>query len=75
MAFTCNINPKGQALRFLLGFALFFLATICFVIDFPGRTVPWRIFQVGMILLSVFLMLEGILGWCALRALGFKTRI
>jgi hypothetical protein len=65
----CNIDQRGRVARLLAGFALFFAGTILFVTGQPGVTLGWRIFQAVFTFLGVFMMYEGIMGWCALRAL------
>ncbi len=72
---ACNINQKGQVVRFIGGMCLFFLGFILFMVALPGNGVWWRLVQGAMMLVGIFVLTEGALGWCALRALGFKTRI
>jgi hypothetical protein len=69
----CNISQKGRVVRFLLGLVLFFLGSIMFVAAVPGNGIPWRTFQAGLMLLGIFMIVEGVFGWCALRALGKRT--
>ena len=66
---TCNINSRERILRIVLGFILFFLGTIMFVTNYPGYTTGWRVFQLFFTLLGFFIMLEGTMGWCAIKAL------
>lgn len=69
----CNINQKGRLWRFFLGFVLFFLGSIMFVAAVPGGDKADRIFQLAVMLFGVFVLTEGVMGWCALRALfGIK---
>lgn len=70
----CNIDQRGRMFRFFGGLLIFFLGSVFFIVAMPGDGIWWRTFQVGMMLLGVFLMYEGIMGWCLLRAMGFKTR-
>ncbi len=74
MAMTCNLDQFGRVVRFIAGMILFFVGTLLFLAALPGATTGWRIFQVGMFLLGIFAMFEGIMGWCALRAMGLKTK-
>jgi len=74
MALTCNINSKGRMLRLIAGFFIFFGGTILFVTNIPGTGTGWRLFQIFLTLLGVFIMFEGVMGWCAVRAMGIKTK-
>lgn len=74
MPMTCNIDQFGRVVRFITGMILFFAGTLMFMTAVPGGTAGWRIFQVAIFLVGIFMMFEGIMGWCALRALGFKTK-
>lgn len=71
---TCNINQAGQVIRFLLGFVMFVTGLLLFIIAVPGGGLWWRLLQSGMMVGGIFLLYEGAMGWCALRAMGFKTR-
>ena len=70
----CNINEKGRLWRFFVGFILFFLGSIMFVAGVPGKTSADRIAQIFVMILGVFMLTEGVMGWCALRALIGKKR-
>jgi hypothetical protein len=71
----CNIDQRGRLVRFFLGFFLFFLGSILFVAAIPGTGAGWRTFQTGVMIFGVFVMTEGVMGWCALRAMGKRTRL
>lgn len=71
---TCNIDQKGRTVRLLAGFFIFFGGTLLFVTAMPGDTLGWRLFQLFVTALGVFIMFEGVMGWCALRAMGIKTK-
>jgi hypothetical protein len=75
MAMACNIKQRGRVLRLLVGFILFFTGTLMFVTSVPAETAYWRAFDLALAALGVFMMFEGIMGWCALRAMGFKTKL
>lgn len=64
----CNIDQRGRKARLVTGA----------VVDVAGIVA----LLAGFIFLGVFLMIagsfmifEGARGWCALRALGFKTKL
>lgn len=72
---TCNIDPRGRAFRLLTGLLLFANGGLMYALDLPGAGRGWRILSALLVLTGAFGIIEGILGWCALRALGFKTRL
>lgn len=76
MALACNIDQRGRALRYRIGFVLLALGVVAFVallLLVPGR-LGWL---VGGLLAAggAFSLFEARNSWCAARALGFKTRV
>jgi len=73
----CNIDQRGRKARIVAGAlieapGLFLVAMrLTGVVD---GTWPW-IVGVSLILAGQFMVLEGVLGWCALRACGVKTAL
>lgn len=71
----CNIDQRGRKARIIAGAlieapGLFLVAMrLTGVVD---GTWPW-IMGVSLILAGQFMVLEGVLGWCAVRACGVKT--
>ena len=71
----CNIDARGKAARLIVGVVMLLLAAACAIGALAGVISG----QVGIILsapLAAFGFLgvfEGWKGWCALRALGFRT--
>ena len=71
----CNIDQRGRKARILTGAvvdaggALLILAGVL-------RNESWFI-VIGALLsvAGLFIIFEGVKGWCVARALGFKTRI
>ena len=76
MAFECNIDAKGKAVRLRLGFmgvlSSLGLAAGCLLISAPD--LAWVV-PVGAFLGGAFSIFEGRTGWCIVRALGFRTPI
>ena len=72
MAMTCNIDSRGRLLRALIGLVFIVLALILvFVLPPTG----WRRAVVVVLTLGgVFCLFEARMGWCAVRAMGLKTR-
>jgi len=76
MAFACNINRQGRTLRIVLG-ALLLIAGIVLVFTWalPSPSLwAWGV-VVACIAGGAFAIFEGTIGWCAARAMGFKTSI
>ncbi|NDB64096.1 MAG: hypothetical protein EB156_00115 [Euryarchaeota archaeon] len=78
MALACNIDAKGKAIR-LIGGLLAILAGLLgyFMLDQDVLPIPETLGHIGvaLVLLSgAFSIFEARSGWCAVRALGFRTR-
>jgi len=78
----CNIDKRGRVLRTTMGslislIGIGLLATASLA-GLPGWTLGagWP-FWIGVacVLSGAFMVFEGINGWCAVRAMGFKTPI
>ena len=76
MALTCNIDQRGRRHRYRIGFALVALGTVAGVVAafFASGAVPWLI-GVPLVAGGAFAIFEAQRGWCAVRALGFKTPV
>lgn len=74
---SCNINSRGKAVR-LVGGAIVGLIGVALlaamVLQALASPVWWA---VGIITLAsgLFMIYEGWSGWCALRAMGWRTPI
>lgn len=75
MRFRQNIERTGRVLRIGAGIVLLASGAAGLLIAIPGSSWPWRLFQIALILAGAFAILEGAVGWCALRALGIRTRL
>jgi hypothetical protein len=75
MALTCNIDARGKRMRLINGIILFLigLGTAVFW-AWPGHLAAWVIAAVCL-LLGAFCIFEARAGWCALRAMGIKTKM
>lgn len=69
----CNIDARGKAVRLIMGI-LFALAGI--LILALGGSAIWSLVA-GLCCIGggAFMIFEGAAGWCAVRALGFKTKL
>ncbi len=76
MALECNIDARGKAVRLRLGIigvlSSLGLAAACLLISAPD--LAW-IVPAGAFIGGAFAIFEGRTGWCAVRALGFRTPI
>ncbi len=69
----CNIDAKGKAVRLVIGLATM-IAGIVILGIFGTDPLPLGIAS-GCLLGGGFAVFEGWSGWCAVRALGFKTPV
>jgi hypothetical protein len=76
MAFECNIDARGKAVRLRLGLmgvlSSLGLAAACMLISAPD--LAW-IVPAGAFIGGAFAIFEGRTGWCVVRAFGFRTPI
>ena len=71
----CNIDRRGRRVRLLIGAVVEIAGFGLLAWWFLGGP-PWMIWpSVACIITGDFAMLEGALGWCAIRAMGFRTPI
>lgn len=77
MAQFCNIDQRGRTLRIVAGALVegpgLFLLTMRYANVLAGDW-PWFV-GAAMVVGGLFMIIEGALGWCAVRALGIKTPI
>jgi hypothetical protein len=74
VALACNINRRGRGLRIVSG-AIFVVGAIVFPLaEWPPAWWGWVIAAV-LLLIGIFHIVEGAIGWCAMRAMGFRTPV
>jgi len=76
MPMTCNIDAKGKLVRLIYGL-VFVIAGIVLLFAWTlpaGGVLAW-IVTIALIAGGAFAIFEARAGWCAVRALGFKTRV
>lgn len=72
MPMQCNIERKGRLIR-AGGGLLLLIAALVLVFTVPPA--PLRRLAVVLLALGgIFGIFEGLRGWCAVRALGIRTR-
>ncbi len=77
MPLTCNIDQRGRTMRIVIGAMIEGPGWLLLVLKFLGKIEgdwPWFV-GAAAILGGMFMIVEGALGWCAVRAMGFKTPI
>ena len=77
MVFECNIGARGKAVRMKLGIRLviisLILATLTYFEIIPP-TLGW-LSTAASLGGGAFTIWEARMGWCVIRAMGFKTKI
>lgn len=76
MALTCNIDARGKAVRLQIGiFMLVVGLVLLFAWAVPaGTALAWFV-TASAIGTGAFSIFEARAGWCALRAMGVRTRL
>lgn len=73
---TCNLERPGRWLRGVSGFVVLILAALLYFTDWVPMAPGWRLLTAVLLLLfGGFQLFEAFVGWCAVRALGFRTPI
>ena len=75
MPLTCNIDQKGRKVRIIIGVLID--TTGCLLV--VGGLLLEQSIMLGAGVVAMlggsFMVFEGATGWCALRAMGFKTKL
>ncbi len=75
MILACNINARGKKVRLIIGILLLLAAIL---VGIAALVWPFFIFWIIAAVLAAaggFCVFEARAGWCAVRAMGFKTRV
>jgi hypothetical protein len=76
MSLTCNIDARGKAYRLRIGIVgLFVGVVLLFAWALPVGTPGAWVTTAIVLAISAFAIFEARAGWCALRAMGLRTRI
>jgi hypothetical protein len=75
MPLTCNIDSRGKRARFLYGLIILVLAVVASAWAWHASGWGWWVVAGLLAGMGGFAIFEARAGWCALRAMGFKTRI
>ena len=73
----CNIDARGKRLRLISGFVCTAAGAVLVMLAFLLDRAFWPLLLAGVALLAagLFQVFEARKGWCAMRALGFKTPV
>ncbi len=77
MVFECNIDARGKAFRLRIGIITVAIGLSILGILFSGIVdiaYAW-ILPFGIIAGGLFAIFEARMGWCLVRALGFRTSL
>src|SRR4051812_25020180 len=75
MKLRCNLNSRGKAFRLRMGTLIVIGGVVAVWLWTPaGGWVAWAVSVVALVG-GAFMIFEGRTGWCALRAMGMRTRI
>ena len=72
----CNIDARGKAVRFVVGAVFEAAGILMLALAFAG-VVQSRIAigaAIAAMFAGLFMVWQGYTGWCAIRAMGFRTR-
>ena len=76
MPLQCNIDSRGKTARLVYGVVLFAAGVVMLVLwALPRGTLLSWVLTALVILGGAFAVFEARAGWCAVRAMGFKTPI
>ena len=76
----CNIDFRGRALRTTMGILTGLIGSGAvggwYLGVLPNFLLYWTLgIGIALLLGGAFMIFEGVNGWCAVRAMGFKTPI
>ena len=72
----CNIDARGIRMRRVGGWICFTLGLAGVALAMAGWFRPWLLYtSLGFCVVGLFSLYEARKGWCAVRAMGVKTRL
>ena len=76
MVLTCNIDARGKRVRLLNGILLvLFGGAMSILWAVRGGSLWDWVASLFLLILGAFCIFEARAGWCALRAIGIKTKL
>jgi hypothetical protein len=74
MALRCNIDSRGRVARLIYGIIMVLAAAVVLLVwALPTGSVWSWVVTASLAAAGAFGMFEARAGWCAVRAMGFKT--
>jgi hypothetical protein len=71
---TCNIDKRGRQMRALIGIILL-VGALLWHLAMPEADLWVHLVHLLVGLIGVFSIFQGLVGWCVVRAMGFKTPV
>jgi hypothetical protein len=75
MKLACNIDQRGRKARLVTGIIVDLCGVALIIAGAFGGSRGILIAGIFLCLTGSFMIFEGARGWCALRAMGIKTRM
>lgn len=72
MGLTCNLDRRGRRARAWSGAVLLLVAAGFLLFAGDLAFIGW-VFAISMAVVGGFAIFEAMKGWCAIRAMGFRT--
>ncbi|MCA9291626.1 MAG: hypothetical protein KDA25_10905 [Phycisphaerales bacterium] len=74
---ACNIDARGRVVRLVTGLVTLALGVVAMLVAWLAAWDHVAITVGGIVLcvFGAFGVIQGWAGWCAVRALGFRTRL
>ena len=74
MSLQCNIDRRGKRARFIYGLLLLIAGLLLACVwAWPAGSVLRWVIVAACLLSGTFALFEARVGWCAIRALGWRT--
>ena len=71
---TCNIDKRGRWARGIPG-ALLVIGALVWHLMVPDAGIWMHLVHLAIGLVGAFMVFQALVGWCAIRAMGFKTPV
>jgi hypothetical protein len=78
LGLTCNIDRRGQRARAAVGVVLLVASGVAFYLAATRSGTPSTVSLVvgiSLVVGGLFCLFEAANGWCAVRAMGFRTKL
>jgi hypothetical protein len=75
MRFVCNIDKRGRKARLVTGAIADMCGIVGILVAVSENSIAILTTGILLSIAGLFMIFEGASGWCALRAIGIKTRL